>query len=100
LRSDDEADFSCIAAMSAFMVFISVVMDFNISITSVMVGSPMAAGCDAEAVEDCGDGGGLGWWSAAVAGRVERAGEDRRDRDTRLSRAPSPRRAGLRLRSS
>jgi hypothetical protein len=41
-----------------------VVRDFNISITSAMVGSPMAAGCGAEAVEDCGDGGGLGWWSA------------------------------------
>ncbi|KAF0935052.1 hypothetical protein E2562_029640 [Oryza meyeriana var. granulata] len=46
--------------MSAFMVVISVVMDFNISITSAMVGSLMAAGCGAEAVEDCGDGGGLG----------------------------------------
>jgi hypothetical protein len=59
----------------------------------------MAADCGAEAVEDCGDGGGLGWWSAAVAGWVERVGEDRRDHDTRLSRAPSPRRAGPRLRS-
>jgi hypothetical protein len=86
--------------MSAFMVFISVVRDFNISITSAMVGSPMAAGCGAEAVEDCGDDGGLGWWSAAVAGRVERVGEDRRDRDTRLSWTPSPRRAGPRLRNS
>jgi hypothetical protein len=86
--------------MSAFMVFISVVMDFNISITSTMVGSPMAASCGVEAVEDCGDDGGLGWWAAAMAGRVERVGEDRRDRDTRLSRAPSPRRAGPRLRSS
>jgi hypothetical protein len=60
----------------------------------------MAAGCGAEAVEDCGDGGGLGWRSVAVAGRVERVGEDRRDRDTRLSRAPSPRRVGPWLRSS
>jgi hypothetical protein len=41
-----------------------------------MVGSPMAAGCGMGAVEDCGDGGGLGWWSAAAAGRVERVGED------------------------
>jgi hypothetical protein len=59
----------------------------------------MAAGCGVDAMEDCGDGGGLDWQSAAVAGRVERVGEDRRDRDTRLSRAPSPRRAGPRLRS-
>jgi hypothetical protein len=77
--------------MSAFMVFISVVMDFNISITSAMVGSLMAAG---------GDGGGLWWWTATVEEWVERVGEDRRDHDTRLSKASSPRLAGLRLRSS
>jgi hypothetical protein len=60
----------------------------------------MAADCGAGAVEDCGVGGGLGWWSAPAAGRVERVGEDRRDRDTRLSRASGPRVAGPRLRSS
>ncbi|CAD6231299.1 unnamed protein product [Miscanthus lutarioriparius] len=52
--------------MSAFMVVISVVMDFNISIKSAMVGWLMAAGCGAEAVEDCGDGGGLGCESPLV----------------------------------
>jgi hypothetical protein len=60
----------------------------------------MAAGCGAGTVEDCGVGGGLGWWSAAAAGRVERVGEDRLDRDTRLSRASDPRVAGPRLHSS
>jgi hypothetical protein len=40
--STDEADFFFIASMSAFMVFISV-MDFNISITSAMVGSLLDA---------------------------------------------------------
>jgi hypothetical protein len=54
-------------------------MDFNISITSTMVGSLMAAGCGAKAVEDCGDGGGLGWWAVAVEEWVERVVEDRRD---------------------
>jgi hypothetical protein len=51
-------------------------------------------------MEDHDDGGGLGWWAAAVEEWVERVGEDRRDRDTRLSRASSPRLAGPRLRSS
>jgi len=54
---------------------------------------------DAEAGEGgaaarSGDGG------AATAGEMEREGEDRRDRDTRLSRAFTPRVAGPRLRSS
>jgi hypothetical protein len=26
----------------------------------------MSAGCGAKALEDCGDGGGLGWWAEAV----------------------------------
>jgi hypothetical protein len=98
--SADKADFSFIASMLAFMVFISVVMDLNISITSAMVGSLMTAGCGAKAEEDCGDGGGLGWWAAAVEEWVEGVGEDRCDRDTRLSRVLSPQLAGPRLRSS
>jgi hypothetical protein len=58
--SDDEADFSFIAAMSAFMVDISVWKDFNISTTSAMVGSAMSDELGAAEVEDGGDGGGLG----------------------------------------
>jgi hypothetical protein len=54
-----EAGCSFIAAMSAFMVDISVVMDLSISIMSFIVGSTMAGGCGAEVVEDCGDGGWL-----------------------------------------
>jgi hypothetical protein len=69
--SDDKADFSFMAAMSAFMVVISLERDFNMTTTSVMVGSLMAAGCGACAVEDCGDGGGLGWWVAVAEELVE-----------------------------
>jgi len=36
----------------------------------------MVAGLGAEAVEDGGDGGGLGFGAAAVEGWVERVGED------------------------
>jgi hypothetical protein len=62
-----------------------------------MVGSAMD-----EAVEDWGDGGGLGGAAAmvvalALAGWEE---EDRRPRDTRLSRAVLPKVAGPRLHSS
>ena len=54
---------------------------------------------DAEA----GEGGAAavsGGGGAAAGGEVELEGEDRRDRDTRLSRAFTPRVAGPRLRSS
>ena len=61
-----EAGCSFRAAMSAFMVDISVVMDLSISIMSFIVGSAMAGGCGAEAVEDCGDGGWLILGAAAV----------------------------------
>jgi hypothetical protein len=64
--SNVEAGFSFRVAMSAFMVYISVVMDLSISITSFIVGSTMAGGCGAGAVDDCGDGGGLGLGVAAV----------------------------------
>jgi hypothetical protein len=60
----------------------------------------MVAGCRAESVEDWGEGGGLVWVAAAVDEGLERVGEDRRDRDTKLSRASSPWVAGPRLRSS
>jgi hypothetical protein len=33
----------------------------------------IAHGCGVQAVEDCGDGGGLGWWAASVEEWVERA---------------------------
>ena len=49
------------------------------------------------AVGGC-DGGGLEWVAAAVDDWVERVGEDRRDRDTRLSSASAPNSAGPRLR--
>jgi hypothetical protein len=56
-----------------------------------------------DAVEDGGEQDGLGGGASAevaAAGEVDRDGEDRRDRDTRLSRALNPRLAGPRLRSS
>ena len=46
------------------------------------------------------DGGVGGAAAGGGGGEVERVGEDRRDRDTRLSRASCARVAGLRLRSS
>jgi len=60
--------------------------------TSARVGSAIVAGCGAEAVDEVGDGGGLGLEAAAVGGWVEQVGEDRRDleSDTRLSRALNP----------
>ena len=63
--------------------------------------SPMAAEHDA-AEDDVGDGGAAagGGGVAAAGGEVDREGEDRRDRDTRLSRASNPRIAGPRLRNS
>jgi len=81
------------AAMSDFIVDSSEVRAFSISITSAIVGSLMVAGCGADAEDDGGDGGLLGWWAAAVVDWVERVGEDRRERleaDTRLSRAANP----------
>jgi hypothetical protein len=66
--------------------------------TSAMVGSAMAV------VAEDADGGdvGFGWWWAVVAveGSVVWEEEDRRLRDTRLSRALCDRDAGPRLRSS
>jgi hypothetical protein len=70
------------------------VRDCSASMTSLMVGSAMAKGL---AVGGC-DGGGLEWVAAAVDDWVERVGEDRRDRDTRLSSASAPNSAGPRLR--
>jgi hypothetical protein len=64
--SDDEADLSFRAAMSAFMAVISVVRDFRDSSTSTMVGSVMAGGGAEETAADWGDGVGLLWWAAAV----------------------------------
>jgi hypothetical protein len=58
--------------MSAFMVDISVVMDLSISITSFIVGSIMAGGCRAEAVEDC-------WVWARRLWRTDRNGWKRID---------------------
>ena len=55
--------------------------------------SPMSAAHDATD-DDADDGG------AAAGDEVDRDGEDRRERDTRLSRASEPRVAGPRLRSS
>ena len=68
--------------------------------TLARVGSDMVVGLVVEAAEADGDGGGLGFGAAAVEGWVERVGEDRRDRDTRLSRSSKPRLAAPRLRSS
>jgi len=95
--SDVEADFSFSASMSAFMEDISSLKDFSISTTSAIVGSAMVGRGWVDAVEDVGDGGGVGWAAAVVAWEVD---EDRRDRDTRLSRAFSPSDGGPRLRSS
>jgi hypothetical protein len=65
-----------------------------------MVGSAIGSGCVEEAVEVGGDGGELGWGAATVEDWVEQVGEDRRDRDTRLSSASAPNNVGPRLRSS
>jgi len=46
--------------MSAFMEDISSLKDFSISTTSAMVGSTMVGRGWVGAVEDAGDGGGLG----------------------------------------
>jgi hypothetical protein len=69
----------------------------------VLMSSPMVlvADEDVAAVSDCGEwmaaGGGE---TTAGAGEGDRADEDRRDRDTMLSRTSVPRVAGPRLRSS
>jgi hypothetical protein len=80
----DEDGFSFSVAISASMVDIFIVRECSASMTSLMVGSTMAKGWS---IEGC-DGG----------DRVERVGEDRRDRDTRLSSASAPNSAGPRLR--
>ena len=54
----------------------------------------MVTAGDESAAVDCG------WGVAAGGGEVEWEGEDRRDRDTRLSRTSGPRVAGPQLRSS
>jgi hypothetical protein len=56
--SDVESDFSFKAITSAFMYWSSEVRDFSDASTSARVGLVMVAGDVAEAVEDCGDGGG------------------------------------------
>ena len=56
--SDDDADFSFIAARSAFMAVISVERVFNDAKTSARVGSVMAGGGWSGAAE-VGDGGGV-----------------------------------------
>jgi hypothetical protein len=71
-----------------------VARDFSAFMTSLMVGSAMARGWAVEG----GDGGGLEWVAAAVDDWVDRVGEDRRDRDTRLSSASAPNNVGPRLR--
>ena len=83
---DDDVDFYFMAAMSAFRSFNSMVTDFSIWTTSARDGWLMVAGWGADLGKGGGDGGGRGFW-AAVEDWVERVGEDRRDRDTRLSRA-------------
>ena len=91
---------SLMAAMSDFKVVISAVRDFSCAMISARVGSAMVLWSVAEAVEGGGKDGGLAMAAAAVEERLERVGEDRRDRDTRLSRAVVPKAAGPRLRSS
>ena len=91
----DDEDVSLMAAMSDFKVVISAVRDFSCAMISAREGSAMVLRLVAEAVD-----GGLAMAAAAVEERLERVGEDRRDRDTRLSRAVVPKAAGPRLRSS
>jgi hypothetical protein len=50
--------------------------------------------------DDVGDGGAAVGSGSAGGGKVEREGEDRLDRDTRLSSVSAPRVAGPRLRNS
>jgi len=88
------------AATSDFKVVSSVVRDLSWPMISAREGSAMVTGSEVEAVEDGGDDGGRPTAAAAVEERLERVGEDRRDRDTRLSRAATPKVAGPRLRSS
>jgi hypothetical protein len=63
--------------------------------------SPMAAGADVAVDEDDEGGGGGGWEvDAAAVEDWEVVVEDRRDADTRLSRASGPRVGAPRLRRS
>ena len=91
----EDEDVSLMAAMSDFKVVISAVRDFSCAMISAREGSAMVLLLVFEAVD-----GGLAMAAAAVEERLERVGEDRRDRDTRLSRAVVPKAAGPRLRSS
>jgi len=86
-----EAMALALASTVAYSDLMTSASDSTVALRSLW--SPMAAEHDA-AENDIGDGG------AAAGGEVEREGEDRRDRDTRLSRAFTPRVAGPRLRSS
>ena len=86
-----------LASAMACRVLMAVASASTVALRSVE--SPIAAVQeDAEA----GEGGAAavsGGGGAAAGGEVELEGEDRRNRDTRLSRAPGPRIAGPRLRS-
>ena len=88
------------AATSDFKVVSSAVRDFSWSMISTRVGSVMVLRPEVEVVEDGGDDGGLATAAAAVEEWLERVGEDRRDLNSRLSRAVMPKVARPRLRSS
>ncbi|KAG8059440.1 hypothetical protein GUJ93_ZPchr0002g23339 [Zizania palustris] len=87
LEAVEEATFSCMPAMSVCIFATAPVRDWSIFITYVMAGwspSPMVVGAEVAVDEEACDGDG-GW--AGVEDVVE---EDRRDADTRLSRADLP----------
>ena len=89
---DEEADFSFWSSATDICRDATVVVRVSISFTrSAMVGSDMAEGIDAAA-----DGGERAEW---VGGTTD-GDEERLVADTRMSRAPGPRVAGPRLRSS
>jgi hypothetical protein len=102
---DDEDALSFMEAISIFISLISILssecQDFIISMRSAMEGSDMVLERLVEVVEAEGEGGVEGCLVAAV---VEVDGceedEDRRLRDTRLSRAVLPKVGGPRLRRS
>jgi hypothetical protein len=77
------------AAMSAFRVTISADKSLIILVRSAMACSPMIGWTEVDAMEEDGEGGDEGG-ASAVEGLVGRGGEDRRTRDTRLSRTSNP----------
>lgn len=88
-----------LAAIEACISFMAVVRASTEVLRSL--GSPMPGGQDAP--EDESEDGGAaagGGEDVAGGGETARRGEDRLERDTRLSRASGPRVAGPRLRSS